>query len=61
MISKTEAILTTTSVQFLCLNRKVWLLYLRSLKASLTLFTTPLDYYKTRSINIIIMELYDAH
>src|SRR5450432_2696462 len=61
VISKTGAMLTTTSVQFLCSSRKVWLLHPRLPKASLTLSITPLDHHKTRSTNMVMMELYDAH
>lgn len=61
VISKTGAMLTTTSVQFLRSSRKIWLLRPRPPKASLTLSTTPLDHHKTRSTNMVMMELYDAH
>jgi hypothetical protein len=52
IMSKTTALLTRTSVHFLCLSRKTWLL--RKSKASLTLATTPLDHHTTRSTNIMI-------
>jgi hypothetical protein len=42
-MSKTAALLTTTSVQFLCSSRKVWLPRPRSSKSSLTHATTSLD------------------
>ena len=57
-MSKTAALLTTTSVQFLRSSRKVWLLH--QPKISLTLATTPLGHHTTGSTNMM-MEPRKAH
>jgi hypothetical protein len=51
---KTTASLMKTSVHFLCLSRKAWLLH--SPKASLTLDTNPLGHHTTGSTNLMMME-----
>src|SRR5579871_1301192 len=58
MMLKMTALLTRTSVDFLCLSRKDWLL--RSPKANLTLDTTLLAHYTIGSTNMM-MEILNAH